>query len=81
MPFFDNNFIFIFNGELRGVKINAEGRIGAEKIFNFIKRFHYDDMKSAMEKSINIIINRSKYIRAMNIIIIDKINGYVSSPF
>lgn len=81
MPFYDNNFIFIFNGELRGVKINAEGRIGAEKIFNFIKRFHNDDMKSAMEKSINIIVNRSKYIRAMNIIIIDKINGYVSSLF
>src|ERR1035437_4291138 len=39
MPFFDDKYIFIFNGELRGVKIKEEGRIGAEKIFNYIKRF------------------------------------------
>jgi len=38
VPFYDDKNIFVFNGELRGVKIKEEGRIGAEKIFNYIKR-------------------------------------------
>jgi len=37
MPFSDGDTVFIFNGELRGVKINSEGRIGAEKIYNYIR--------------------------------------------
>lgn len=81
MPFYDENFIFIFNGELRGVKINSDGRIGAEKIFNFIKRFHNSDMKKAIEKGTEIIVKKSNSIRAMNIIIADKEKAYVSSLF
>lgn len=81
MPFYDDEFIFVFNGELRGVKINSEGRIGAEKIFNFIKRFHNYDMKKAIEKGTEIIVKKSNSIRAMNIIIADKENAYVSSLF
>ena len=30
MPFSDGESIFIFNGELRGVRIKSDGRIGAE---------------------------------------------------
>jgi glutamine amidotransferase len=81
MPFYDDNYVFIFNGELHGVKINAEGRIGAEKIFNFIKRFDKGDMRTALSKGIEIISKRSRYIRAMNIIIGDKQRAYVSSLF
>ncbi len=55
MPFYDNEYIFIFNGELTGVKINSQGRIGAEKIFNFIKRLNKNDMKSALVKAMNIL--------------------------
>ena len=81
MPFYDENYVFIFNGELHGVKINAEGRIGAEKIFNFIKRFDKGDMKAALSKGTDIINKRSRYVRAMNIIIGDKEKAYVSSLF
>jgi len=81
MPFYDDQYIFIFNGELNGVKIKSEGRIGAEKIFNFIKRFNNDDMGSALSKGVNIIIKRSKYVRAMNIIIADINNVFVSSTY
>lgn len=82
MPFYDENYIFIFNGELNGVKIRSEGRIGAEKIFNFIKRFNNNgNMLEALEKGIKIIINRTNYVRAMNIIISDKQNVFVSSTF
>ena len=50
MPFYDDRHIFIFNGELNGVKIKADGRIGAEKIFNFIKRFDNGNMFNAIKK-------------------------------
>ena len=71
MPFSDGESIFIFNGELRGVKIKSEGRIGAEKIYNYIRRFDKGDKKAATEKAVDIIKKRSSYIRAMNIIMSD----------
>jgi len=81
MPFYDDKYIFVFNGELQGVRIKAEGRIGAEKIFNFIKRFNKGDMKTALKKGVDIINKRSKYVRAMNIIITDKEKTFVSSTY
>ena len=81
MPFYDDRHIFIFNGELNGVKIKADGRIGAEKIFNFIKRFDNGNMFNAIKKGVDIIIKRSDYVRAMNIIVADKKNIYVSSTY
>jgi len=81
MPFHDDNYIFIFNGELRGVKIKAEGRIGAEKIFNFIKKFDKDGMEKALTKGVEIVDSRTSYIRAMNIIIAAKEKVYYSSLF
>lgn len=78
MPFYDNDYVFIFNGELRGVKIKAEGRIGAEKIFNFIKRFDKDGIDKALQKGTEIIGKKASYIRAMNIIVseFDKVHYY-----
>ena len=81
MPFYDDRYIFIFNGELQGVKIKEEGRIGAEKIFNFIKRFSGDSMESGLERAVGIIKNRTSYLRAMNIIIGEKDAAFVSSNF
>ena len=81
MPFYDNQYIFIFNGELQGVKIKSEGRIGAEKIFNFIKRFNKNTMLEALRKGVGIIYKRSSYVKAMNIIIADKRSVYVSSTY
>lgn len=81
MPFHDDKYVFIFNGELRGVKIKAEGRIGAEKIFNFIKRFDKNGMEQALLKAVEIINKRTSYIRAMNIIIAEKDKVYYSSLF
>lgn len=71
MPFMDGRRVFIFNGELHGVKIKAPGRIGAEKIFNYIKRFDPIDPLAAIQKGLPIIQKRSNYIRAMNFIISD----------
>ncbi len=81
MPFYDDPFVFIFNGELRGVRISEQGRIGAEKIFNFVKRFYKGDMLEALRKATQIIQKRTNYIRAMNIIIADRAQAYVASLF
>jgi glutamine amidotransferase len=81
MPFYDDKYIFIFNGELRGVKIKEEGRIGAEKIFNYIKRFDKSDPGEMLAKGTDLIIKRSNYIRAMNIILSGKDASYIYSYF
>jgi len=81
MPFYDGRYVFIFNGELRGVRIAEQGRIGAEKIFNFIKRFDRGDMLTALERGIDVIEKRTKYIRAMNIMIADTESAYLASVF
>ncbi len=81
MPFYNDKYIFIFNGELNGVKINSDGRIGAEKIFNFINRFDNGNIKEAVEKGVKIINNRTKYVRAMNFIIADKKKAILNTQF
>ena len=81
MPFYDDKHIFIFNGELKGVKIKEEGKIGAEKIFNYVKRFYKGNIKDALSKGTEIIKNKSNYIRAMNIIITDNNAAYIYSHF
>lgn len=81
MPFFDGRTIFIFNGELRGVKVRAEGRIGAEKIFNYIRRFDKGNTHAALEKATAIIKKRSRYIRGMNIVMVNTEGIFVSSYF
>jgi predicted glutamine amidotransferase len=81
MPFFDGRTVFIFNGELRGVKIREQGRIGAEKIFNFVRRFDKGDTLKALEKAVHIIKKRTRYIRGMNIIMVNAGAIFVSSFF
>jgi glutamine amidotransferase len=81
MPFFDGRTVFIFNGELRGVKIREAGRIGAEKIFNYIRRFDKGDTRRAMIKAGGIIRKRTRLIRGMNIIMVNADGVFVSSYF
>ncbi|MCP4388611.1 MAG: hypothetical protein GY802_09970 [Gammaproteobacteria bacterium] len=81
MPFSDGESIFIFNGELRGVRIKSEGRIGAEKIYNYIRRFDKGDKYAATDKVVDIIKKRSAYVRAMNIILSDGEQSIVSTSY
>lgn len=69
MPFSDGKTVFIFNGELRGVRVREQGRIGAEKVFHFVKRFEKDGWPSALVKGAAILAKRSAYVRAMNMIV------------
>jgi predicted glutamine amidotransferase len=81
MPFYDERAIFIFNGELQGVRLREEGRIGAEKIFNVIKRFDRGDLGVALQKATALIQKRTRYVRAMNIIVTDHQQFFVSSLY
>jgi len=82
MPFSDGERVFIFNGELRGVKIREEGRIGAEKIFNFIRRFdNRGDTLSALKRAVKLIRDRTRTIKAMNIIMVRGGQIYLSTYF
>ncbi len=81
MPFSDGESVFIFNGELRGVRIKSEGRIGAEKIYNYIRRFDKGDSFQALTKAVSIINKRTSYVRAMNIIMSDGDTSLVSSTY
>lgn len=72
MPFFDGKYVFIFNGELRGVRIKEKGRIGAEKIFNFIKKFDKGDIADALDKAIAQILKRTRQVKGLNIIMVSK---------
>tara|TARA_A100001037_G_scaffold241364_1_gene221535 strand:- start:1031 stop:1666 length:636 start_codon:yes stop_codon:yes gene_type:complete len=69
MPFTQANEVFIFNGELNGVRIREEGRIGAEKIFNYTRRFSHQGPLAGLKKSVEVIEKRTRYIRALNFII------------
>jgi predicted glutamine amidotransferase len=69
MPFITGREVFIFNGEMRGVRIRAVGRIGAEKLFHFLMRFNGDNRGERLRKALDIVKRRSRYIRAMNFIL------------
>ena len=81
MPFSDGKSAYIFNGELRGVRIQSEGRIGAEKIYNYIRRFDKGDLCAATTKAVDIINKRSSYVRAMNILLSDGEQSCVSTSY
>lgn len=81
MPFSDGESVFIFNGELRGVRIKSEGRIGAEKVYNYIRRFDKGDKLAALKKATSIIARQSTYVRAMNIIMSDGIGIWLSTNY
>ena len=69
MPFHDGERVFVFNGELHGVRIRERGRIGAEKVFNFVKRFDRGDFELALERGLEAIRRRTRHVRAMNLIV------------
>ncbi|MEM7194482.1 MAG: hypothetical protein AAF402_06000 [Pseudomonadota bacterium] len=81
MPFSDGDNVFIFNGELRGVRIKADGRIGAEKIFNYIRRLHKGDWTDTVTRATYIIDKRTRYIRAMNFFLASRDDVQICSWF
>jgi glutamine amidotransferase len=71
MPFSDGESVFI----------RSEGRIGAEKIYNYIRRFDKGDKCAATAKAVDIIKKRSTYVRAMNLILSDGAQSCLSTNY
>jgi len=81
MPFFDGRYVFIFNGELQGVRIREQGRIGAEKIFNYLKRFDENDIFRSIQRGVSVIEKRTRYVRAMNFVMASLDSTYLTTVF
>jgi glutamine amidotransferase len=81
MPFSDGDNVFAFNGELRGVRIRENGRIGAEKVFNYIKRFDKGDLGEAVRRGVDVIQKRTRYVRAMNFFLANRRRVFIVSLF
>ena len=81
MPFYDGQNVFIFNGELTGVQVREEGRIGAEKVFNFVKRFNRGNMLDAILRGVAALERKTRYVRAMNFIIAESKDAWLNTQF
>jgi predicted glutamine amidotransferase len=69
MPFVDPPFAFVFNGELRGVRIAENGRIGAEKLFRFLVRRGAGESEAGLRTAVRLVGQRTRYVRAMNFVL------------
>lgn len=70
MPFYRDELCFVFNGELRGVRLRAPGRIGAEKIFHVILE-QRACLPEALAAADRLLRSRARYVRAMNVALTD----------
>jgi glutamine amidotransferase len=80
MPFYRGDLSFVFNGEIRGIRLRADGRIGAEKIFHLILE-QGSDMRSALSATDRIVLSRSRYVTAMNVALTDGAAVYAHCRF
>ena len=81
MPFSDGESVFAFNGELNGVRIRESGRIGAEKIYNYVRRFDKGDKLTALTRGTEIIARRTRYVRAMNIVLAQAEQAWLATQY
>jgi glutamine amidotransferase len=81
MPFQKQGILFAFNGELHGVRIRSAGRTGAEKLFNYILRFRKHDLGEALARAMEVMPQRTRYIKAMNIVMTDGERIFLYSRF
>jgi len=81
MPFSADGAIFAFNGELQGVRIAEEGRIGAEKIFNLIRKQNQGSWEQALNSALRIIRSRTRRVRALNLVLATPDAAYIYSCF
>ena len=81
MPFTQGDTQFVFNGELRGVRLRVPGRIGAEKLFRVVTTHHRGNLQQGVKRAVTTILERSRYVRAMNMILTEGEQAVVYSYF
>jgi predicted glutamine amidotransferase len=80
MPFLFGGHGFVFNGELHGVRLKEQGRIGAEKLFKFLLRFSRDGVPE-LTRGIAAVTRMTRHIRAMNFVLADGERFFAYSQF
>ena len=68
MPFLSGEHGFVFNGELHGVRLKQQGRIGAAKLFSFLLRFGGDGA-AGLARGVGAVTRMTRYVRAMNFVL------------
>jgi predicted glutamine amidotransferase len=74
MPFVEGGVAFAFNGELRGVRLQAPGDTGAWRLFHLLRRFSASaagDGEAALRRLDQVVGARTEYVRALNVVASD----------
>ncbi len=69
MPFLRDDWAYVFNGELRGVRLRSPGRTGAEGIFALLCAFRGDGTEASIARTVALLRARARRIRACNFIL------------
>ena len=84
MPFVDGPLAFAFNGELRGVRLQAPGDTGAWRLFHLFRRFVEaadGDGEAALRRLDEVVTSRTEYVRALNVVTSDGDRVWVNTRF
>lgn len=84
MPFVDGSMAFAFNGELRGVRLQAPGDTGAWRLFHLFRRFAEaagGDGEAALRRLDEVVTARTEYVRALNVVASDGERVWVNTRF
>jgi glutamine amidotransferase len=80
MPFLADDLAFAFNGELRGVRLQAPGDTGAARLLHLLGRFRTaadGNVLDALVRLDRVVSQRSHYVRALNVVAADRDRVYV----
>lgn len=81
-PFLEDKIAFVFNGFIKGVKLNVPGMIGSEKIFYIFKNYLKNHpIPEALLRVKEKIYKSAREIVALNVGICDKENVYAFCNF
>jgi glutamine amidotransferase len=84
MPFLADDLAFAFNGELRGVRLQAPGDTGAARLLHLLSRFRAaadGNVLDALVRLDRVVSQRSDYVRALNVVAADRDRVYVHSHY
>ena len=81
MPFYSGRWTYVFNGEIQGVRVRAPGVTGAEKIFHLVLEQGEAEPERAIARTDQLLRDRSKYVRAMNVALTDGHKIYAHCRF
>lgn len=77
-PYLSGDYCYVFNGMLKGVRLEAEGEIGAQKIWSLLqKELTTNEPFRALENISEMLRKNSRSIKGLNIALAKKDNFFV----